>query len=192
VEPIRERLHSAFPIPDWALHGGRKALAVEPSVAVTLADRFERLAVAEYDLPITWEPSTRNGMLLGTAVLSTGRIQPFALLLGSDGERPVIRCVSPVGVVGPEDTMYAVEKSALMRHARIGAIVGHDDASYDLTVEEDVLLGAPEHDVSRVSLLLRRVANEADELEQTHLPGRDQMLEVFEADLRAEGQATRD
>ena len=112
-------------------------------------DRFERLAEAEYAAPaITWGPSSRNGMLLGTAKLSTGRIQPLALLLRSDGERLVVRCVSPVGRVGPEDTMLAVEKSALMRHVRVGAIIGRDEASYDLTVEEDVVLGDPAHDIT--------------------------------------------
>lgn len=88
--------------------------------------------------------------------------------------------------------MPAIEKSALMRHVRIGAIIGRDDASYDLTVEEDVLLGDPQHDVARVALLLRRVADQADELEQIHLPSLDQPLDVFEADLQDEGRATRD
>jgi hypothetical protein len=68
VEPIRGRLRSAFPIPDWALRGGRQALAVDAGLAATVIDRFERLAEAEYAAPtITWEPSARNGMLLGTA-----------------------------------------------------------------------------------------------------------------------------
>jgi hypothetical protein len=130
-------------------------------------------------------------MLLGTAKLSTGRIQPFALLLRSDGERLVVRCVSPIGRVGPEDTMPAVEKSALMRHVRIGAIIGRDDALYDLTVEEDVLLGDPAHDIPRVTLLLRRVADQADVLEQIHLPSLGQPLDVFKADLQDEGRTTR-
>ena len=192
VEAIRGRLRSAFPIPDWALRGGRQALAVDAGSAATVVDRFERLAGAKYEAPtITWEPSERNGMLLGTAKLPTGRIQPFALLLKSDGERLVVRCVSPVGRVGPEETMAAVEKSALMRHVRIGAIIGRDEASYDLTVEEDVLLGDSEHDIPRVTLLLRRVAEHADALEQIHLPLLDQALEVFEAELQDEGKATR-
>jgi hypothetical protein len=192
VEPVRGRLRSAFPIADWALRGGRQELAADAGLAATVLDRFERLAEAEYAAPpITWEPSARNGMLLGTAKLSTGRIQPFALLLKSDAERLVVRCVSPVGRVGPEDTMPAIEKSALMRHVRIGAIIGHDDTSYDLTVEEDVLFGDPQHDVARVALLLRRVADQADELEQIHLPALDQPLNVFEADLQDEGRATR-
>ena len=63
--------------------------------------------------------------------------------------------------------------------------------SYDLTVEEDVLLGDPQHDVARVALLLKRVADHADALEQIHLPSLDQPLDVFEADLQDEGGANR-
>ena len=78
-----------------------------------------------------------------------------------------------------------------MRHVRLGAIIGRDDASYDLTVEEDVLLEKPQHDVARVGLLLRRVADQADELEQIHLPSLDQPLDVFETDLEKEGRTIR-
>jgi hypothetical protein len=65
--------------------------------------------------------------------------------------------------------------------------VGRDEGTYDLTVEEDVLLAAPEFDVPRVGTLLRRVVAEADALEQIHLPSLDQPLERFEADLKNEG-----
>lgn len=192
VEVIQGRLRTAFPIPAWALRGGRQALAVDPHLAVTLLERFEKLAEAEYTAPtITWEPSAQKGILLATAKLSTGRIQPFALLLRSESNHLVIRCVSPVGRVEPEDTMREVEESALLRPVRIGAILGRDEASYDLTVEEDVLLGDPRHDVARVALLLRRVADHADALEQIHLPSLDQSLAVFEADLQGEGGANR-
>lgn len=192
VEAIRGRLQTAFPIPGWALEGGRRALATDAGTAVAVLDRFERLSVAEYSgLSIEWERSLRNGTLLGTVRLTTGRIQPFALLLKSDGERFLVRCVSPVGLVDPGSTMEAVEESARTRHVRIGAIVGRDDASYDLTVEEDVLLAHPAHDVSRVAMLLRRVADQADTLEQIHLPLFDQPLDAFEADLKQEGGANR-
>jgi hypothetical protein len=48
-------------------------------------------------------------------------------------------------------------------------------------------LASPEFDVSRVGILLRRVAAEADALEQIHLPTLDQPLALFEADLKNEG-----
>ncbi|MBI4263394.1 MAG: hypothetical protein HY657_03375 [Acidobacteria bacterium] len=192
IEAIRGRLQSAFPIPGWALQGGTRTLATDAGTAAGVLARFERLSGVEYTgLSIEWEPSLRNGILLGTVRLSTGRIQPFGLLLKSDGEMLLVRCVSPVGLVDPGSTMQAVEESARLRHVRIGAIVGRDEASYDLTVEEDVLLAHPEHDVSRVAILLRRVADQADSLEQIHLPSLDQPLDAFEADLKQEGGANR-
>jgi hypothetical protein len=192
VEAIRGRLQTAFPIPGWALQGERQTLASDAGTATAVLARFERLSGAEYvGLLIEWEPSLRNGTLLGTVRLTTGRIQPFALLLKSDGERLLVRCVSPVGLVDPGSTMEAVEESARLRHVRIGAIVGRDETSYDLTVEEDVLIAHPAHDVSRVAMLLRRVADQADTLEQIHLPSLDQPLDAFEADLKQEGGGNR-
>lgn len=190
VQPLRERLHSAFPILKWALQGQPRALASDPGTVAAVLNRFERLAGAVYpDLSIDWEPSLRNGTLLGTVRLTSGRIQPFALLLKSDEGRLVVRCVSPVGLVDPGLTMDAVEESTRAHAVRVGAIVGRDEGTYDLTVEEDVLLAAPEFDASRVATLLRRVAAEADALEQIHLPTLDQPLETFEADLKTEGSA---
>ena len=192
VETIRERLHTAFPIPGWVLKAGRKALATHDGTAAAVLARFEQLSAAKYiGLFIEWKPSLRNGTLLGTVRLANGRIQPVALLLKSDGEWLRVRCVSPVGVVDPGSTMDAVEERARRRHIRMGAIVGRDDASYNLTVEEDVLLADPAHDMSRVSILLRRVADQADCLAQIHLPGLDQALDVFGANLKQEGGTSR-
>jgi hypothetical protein len=190
IQPLRDRLHSAFPIVKWALQGHPRALASDPGTVAAVLSRFERLAGAVYaDLSIDWEPSLRNGTLLGTVRLTSGRIQPFALLLKSDEGRLVVRCISPVGLVDPGLIMDAVEESTRAHAVRVGAIVGRDEGTYDLTVEEDVLLAAPEFDASRVATLLRRVAAEADALEQVHLPTLDQPLERFEADLKSEGSA---
>jgi hypothetical protein len=52
-------------------------------------------------------------------IIGGRRLQPFSLLLKSDGGRLVVRCVSPVGRVEPESTMVAVEESARTRHVRI-------------------------------------------------------------------------
>src|SRR5262249_10084516 len=103
-------------------------------------------------LTIKWELSLGNGTLLGTVKLATGRIQPFALLLRSDGERIVVRCVSPVGRVELEETMSAVADSVLTCQVRIGAIVGRDEVSYDLTVEEAFLLPPPRTHNSRINM----------------------------------------
>lgn len=70
--------------------------------------------------------------------------------------------------------------------ARVGAILGQDERSYDLTVEDDVLLAGEEHDAARVAALVRRVATQADLLEQRHLPGRDEPLSTFQGELERE------
>ena len=47
-------------------------------------------------------------------------------------------------------------------------------------------------DKARVIALLKRVAEEADRLEQIHLPGADRGLDLFVEDLRKEGMGFRD
>ena len=184
VEAIRGRLRSGFPIPTWALQGEQQALATDAGTGAAVLERFERLSGTNYPgLTIEWEQSLQNGRLLGTVTLTTGRVQPFALLLKSDGERLVVRCVSPVGRVEPESTMAAVEESARTHHVRIGAILGREGGLYDLTVEDDVLLGDPSQDVTRVAVLLNRVVEQSNTLEQINRPLLDQPLLAFESDL---------
>lgn len=190
VETIRERLQSAFPVPAWALDGSGARLLADATTADAALKRLEQLTNTPFErLAIDWERSSRNGRLLGTVKLSSGRIQPFTLLLRSEGARLVLRCISPVGRVGPEEAMALVKESARKNPAKVGAIVGRDDISYDLTVEDDVLLGDPSFDAARAAVLLSRVAEQADALEQIHLPFLDQALEVFQADLSADGGA---
>lgn len=71
---------------------------------------------------------------------------------------------------------------------RIGVIWTEDEKSYDLTVEDDVLLtDQAQHDGQRVALLFERVLAFADKLERHRFGNVDQTLKVFEADLRKEG-----
>ncbi len=190
VETITERLRSAFPVPAWALDGSGARLLANATTADAALKRLEKLTKTVFEgLAIDWERSPRNGRLLGTVTLSNGRIQPFTLVLKSEGDRLILRCISPVGQVGPEEAMALVEESARKHPARVGAIVGRDDISYDLTVEDDVLLGDLSFDAARAAVLLRRVAQQADALEQIHLPLLDQALDVFQPDLSADGGA---
>jgi superfamily II DNA or RNA helicase len=187
-ETIKERLRSAFPIPDWAARGATTDLAVTDDAARAAIDRLRALPCSRYrNLKIDWEQANDNGMLLGTVRLPSGRIQPFALLLNSEKEHLVVRCVSPVGRVHPEGAMDVIAESISKGQVRIGAIISRGERSYDLTVEEDVLLGSRETDALRVGMLLARVAAQADVLEQVHFPGSDQRLQVFEDDLKEEG-----
>ncbi len=180
-------LQSAFPIPAWALQGDIKALAVTAAVARGAHERFHRFHGLQLDEhAVEWEKDEQAGILLGTVRLSNGRIQPFGLRLGADGDRLLLKCISPVGRVDPAGAMPAISLSSRRLTVRIGAILARDDCSYDLTVEEDVLLGSPQHDAARAAMLIRRVAERADVLERTHLRPLDQKLDLFESDLRKE------
>jgi hypothetical protein len=124
--------------------------------------------------------------------LAGGRFQPFTLLLDSLGGRLLIRCISPIGVVDLAASLEAIQDSVRTKPVRLGALRDLEDGSYNLTVQEDVLLGDCVHDDARVNALLKRVAEEADRLEQIHLPGTDRALAVFADDLRQEGLGHRD
>jgi hypothetical protein len=119
--------------------------------------------------------------------LAGGRIQPFTLLLDSLAGRLLARCISPVGLVDLGASLDAIQDSIRAKPVRLGAVLGGEDGSYNLTVQEDVLLGDRAYDVARINALLKRVAEEADRLEQIHLPDEDRRLDVFVEDLRKEG-----
>lgn len=188
VEVITKRLQSAFRISKDLLKGEVRGLVVTPAVAEACATRFEALRVSIGNgLNIEWSPSRIDGQLLGTMMLGSGRIQPFTLLLDSFGSRVVVRCVSPIGVVDIDGWREAIADSVSSHRVRLGAVAERDKGSYNITVQEDVLLSGPEHDVARITALLKRVAEEADRLELIHLQGRDQSLDVFREDLLREG-----
>lgn len=194
IPQITGRLHSAFPVLPEHLKHDSQPLAVGPADAKNLKDRFARLAdVALPGLDIAWESRAglEPGLLLGTAKLRS-RVQPFSLLLRSVEARPVVRCVSPVGRVGPEDDPAPLVSSAAGVAMRIGAVETDQELTYDLTVEDDVLLSEnSETDSARVAILVGRVVQQADRLEQEHLPGRDEILATFRADLTEESHSGR-
>jgi hypothetical protein len=185
VEPIRTKLKSAFPVSRSALFGERRGLAVvEASTKAALA-RFERLRDQKLaELCVVWEEMAPLGALLGTITLG-GRKQPFALYLQSLGDRMVVRCISPVGCVSPGENQGELIDNVSVLPVRLG-VVEKEEHSYDLTVEDDVLLAAEEYDAARVAMLISRVAAQADRLEQLHLPGKDEPLETFRHDLEEE------
>jgi hypothetical protein len=186
VEAIRDRLRSAFPLPDWSRTGDVRALAVEPARAEEAGARFEALCGFEMEgVRVAWERPGK-GRLLGTVHLANGRVQPFGLYLGSDGERLIVRCVSPIGRVEPEAGMKPIAEAVATEPARIGALLTRDERAYELTAEDDVMLGAPEHDVARVGLSVRRVVERADALERTHLPDQDQPLAAWQTNPEEE------
>lgn len=188
VEAIREPLKSAFPVPEWAITGTTTKLAVDEDASRKVRERFEALRQPDLGgMRVTWREHPPKGTLLGTAHLDTGRVQPFMLVLRLDHGRSVVRCVSPIGRTDPEADPQPIVDRAARLQSRVGAILTREERSYDLTVEDDVLLAAATDDVARVGLLVRRVALQADRMEREHFEDeRDSPLEVFEADLREE------
>lgn len=189
VEVITQRLESAFRIGKDALRGEVRCLDVTAELAATGAERLETLRLTVgHPLSIEWSPSRTPGQMLGTMRLGNGRIQPFTLILDSLGNRLLLRCVSPIGVVEIDDMREAIATSVASHRVRLGAVAENTKGSYNLTVQEDVLLAGPEHDAARASALLGRVAEAADRLELIHLPGQDRSLQVFREELLREGR----
>jgi superfamily II DNA or RNA helicase len=189
VATIREPLKSAFPVSDAATRGSKQALAVAPDLGEQVSRRLAALARPTLGtLPVAWADQPPRDSLLGTATLKNGRIQPFRLLLRSEQGHPVVRCLSPIGrTEAGEDPSATVAHAATMP-SRLGAILTREARQYDLTVEDDVVLRDPEHDAPRVALLVRRVVEHADRMEQAHFEdGRDTPIDDFDADLRKEG-----
>ncbi|HRI06197.1 MAG TPA: DEAD/DEAH box helicase family protein [Nannocystaceae bacterium] len=182
----RELLKSAFPVPATALRGSRTVLAVTPELASEVRGRFDRLRARSLGgLPMEWAESSPRGALLGTALLADGRVQPFMLVLRSDHGLPVVRCISPIGRTSSGEDADDLVGPAARLHSRVGAIPTGE--KYDLTVEDDVLLGDIDVDLDRVGLLVHRVVTQADRLERDHFDDeQDARLDAFEEDLRKE------
>ncbi len=182
VPQITERLETSFPVRADDLVGAVRGLAVGPELALEYQQRFLALRNGLPPLDIEWEDRPPAGMLLGTVRLGE-RQQPFTLLLHSLGERPSVRCISPVGLVDPGEDEERVVALTTILPIRVCAIERDDDASYDLSVEDEVLLGSKQREDARhVALALRRVVEGADRLEQ-ELLGSDEALATFHADL---------
>ena len=187
VPQILTPLKSAFAVQPEHLKGRGQSLAATRLLAEAAQKRFGNLPSASLpEVDIQWEAPTRCVQLFGTVRLGR-RHQPFTLLLRSFANRILIRCISPVGHVSLKTDDAAIHASTEKRSVRLGAILTEEERTYDLTVENDVILPDEETaDAARVAWLIRHVTAAADSLEQAHLPGRDEPLAKFKADLERE------
>lgn len=185
LDPDKE-LKSAFEIPTAILKGKRTALAVSEEAAERLRARLRRLLTqGTYgNHSVEWEPAPTAHVdrLFGT-VLHGQRKQPFGVYLRLLAGQPVLRCVSPIGRVFAQRSTEEVLHTEWTRIARTAA---GETGSYDLTVEDDVMLFDSDQDAERFGLLLSRVIGHADQLEFDLLK-LDQHLSAFQADLAKEG-----
>jgi hypothetical protein len=185
IEQIRGPLRTAFGIDQKWLHGERRPLAVSPGWAAALEKRLRSIPEkVRGRLEITWETSSPPYALLGT--IRRRRVQPFTLVLRSIGGTPLLRCISPVGVLRCDQDPRRIARAVAKRPVRVCALLDEDKASYDLTVEDDVLLGEEPYDEDRVVALLSRVTSQADYLEEELLK-KDQPMSEFREDLEEEG-----
>jgi hypothetical protein len=189
VPQIRERLRSAFDVQPETLKGTRQDLTASRARVDAARQWFQYLTAATLPgLDVRWERTNEIGHLFGTVILAE-RQQPFGLLLQSFDDRLIVRCVSPIGRVLAEESIVDIQGEVARRNLRIGAIPTEEDQSYDLTIEEDVLVqGTETVDTPRVAWLTGRVTAAADNLEQLFLPGRDRTFAEFKADLEKEGR----
>lgn len=193
VPPVHaEPLTTSFPVRAEHLTGRNRHLAVDESLVRQHLDRFAALCRGDLDgITVNWEhhqprPDTR----LGTAILPTGRQQPFSLHLEHDADQIIVRCVSPIGRVDHGEQWQNLELWNRGNEARLGAVRTRG-GSYDLTVEEDVLLTARRHDRARISALLRRVTALADDAERQYLPDRDRPMTDFRTELEQDVRHAR-
>jgi hypothetical protein len=186
IAQTQDPLRTAFPIRNAFLDASNRPLEISQAAAERLVDTFKSLPTSlEPWVPIDWEQVTDHHALFGSFRLRT-RLQPFTLLLRSIAGKPTVRCVSPVGLLQKtfdESTIHdAVEGSGI----RIAAVFDQKLSSYDITIEGDVFLGDKAEECgTRVSWLLRSVAEAADRLEEKLLKI-DQPMQSFKTDLLAE------
>lgn len=189
-DPLPGLLETSFPVQERDLKGQRRSLAVDQRLAERTAKRLVACRGGLEGLAVHWEPQHDSHSVAGTVTLESGRLQPFVIHLHTRGEDLTVRCVSPVGTVKAPDVFVAIERESRQLEQQIGFIDADDDGSGDVTVEEEVLLGEPAHDLARVGWLVRRVTVAADQLENAAFNGADQSIDAVGSKLRAEGRVT--
>jgi hypothetical protein len=183
--PIKTPLRTAFPVRAEFLGVGTRSLAVSPKQTQGLLKRFTAFPrTALGGLPMTWEPRTADGTLMGTFALRH-RKQPFILLLRSVVGRLSVRCISPIGRLETEARELEIARLIRARSAKVAAVYDPRFDSYNLTVEDDVLLTDQRFDTERVAALVVRVVEAADLIEERLLQ-LDQPMETFRDDLELE------
>ncbi|MEN9579655.1 MAG: hypothetical protein RJA70_2664 [Pseudomonadota bacterium] len=184
-EAITEELVTAFPVQEHFLH---HPIRRQPDTAREALARFDSIARAleqNEEVDVVWEESEKPGHRLGTVRgLRNERQQPFGLFFESYHQRYLIRCVSPVGRIEIEESAEGLQQAQSGSTAQLGATLS-GEKTYDLTVEDDVILGEPEKDFHRVRWLINQVVTEADRIERERLEA-DAPIDEFKADLGKE------
>lgn len=190
IAPIKQPLRSAFRVGREMLKGEPRALAVTVKRAGEMNHRFEQIARLTEEMGAT-DLKRREGHQLVGEMRLTRRVQPFTLLMRSLHGRPVLRCVSPVGLIDQGDwNDEAAARLAAAPFARLAVDWIQRFNAYDVAVEGDVRLGSSEHDAVRARALIDSVIRTADRLEEV-LFRKDTPLSELAAGIHAEVSVER-
>lgn len=196
IRAITTELKTAFDVCKDDLQGVRTAPACDPQQIEAMIRRFQALRRRLGNVPGFQMEQIEPGeagrqRLFGTVFLAhkdgTSRQQPFGLWLHAFEGRPLIRCISPVGRVCTEYKIDDILSREGLANLRLGAVESdREDRSYDLTAEDDTLLGSDEEcDAERVCQMILRAAMQADNVE-LRLLACDKDLTFFHNDLKHE------
>jgi superfamily II DNA or RNA helicase len=184
VEAITEQLKTAFAIaPDLLPETGKSALAVQPNEVAAIIQRFGAIRDGLASrLGVRWEPVDRDSKFFGT-VDRDGHEQAVALMLETDPTGPILRCSSPVGMVGSSEVVEAVMRRTADCDARVSVVFGKERTHLDLFVEDDVTLVNLRYDLDRARLLVERVLGTVAVIEERLESGEVHSLQEFADDL---------
>jgi hypothetical protein len=190
IAPIDRPLESAFRVTPAMLVGKRKPLAVTTERSVELHARFKAISSALERLDTRWYRTAAPGQLKGVRTIGV-RVQPFVVLLRGIHGRPLLRCISPVGIIPWEywDRRH-VASFACEPFTRVSLFEDERLKSYHLAVEGDVMLGASSADAARARLLVQAVTAAADRVE-AEIFGSDRGIAEFDEDLDQETYVAR-
>jgi hypothetical protein len=191
IPQLDRPLTSSFPIRPEHLRGERRSLLVQPGDAAVWLGRLRQIRNGAWPTrKVKWSDLDDDQMALYGTMWIDGRQQPFALRLDSLGGQLLAHCVSPVGQASPQTRWDELSALASSTQCRLVATPGVGDRTYDLSIEDDVPLGAPETDLRRVSAMVARVTWHADEVEWALLQT-DKALEEFRSTLATDARHAR-
>lgn len=180
-------LETAFPVSQEHLTLPESVLSPTPPFNWRL--RLEKIAMANLGFSnVAFETMRDKPLLLGTARLRNGRVQPFGFYLKSIWGKICLQCISPIGLIEIDTLPEYLYQTAKYVPKNLMLYEYDDEASYNVSIDDEVLLGDGDTDATRAAALLRRVLETADFWEEKILAV-DQDLSVFIRQLENQGSA---
>ncbi|MEI6809178.1 MAG: DEAD/DEAH box helicase [bacterium] len=187
VMQITEPLKSAFPVNATNLEGDRTALASTPETAKSALVRFRSLkATLTGKVAVEWyEAGSIETELRGACKIGERR-QPFSMSLQTFQGCLLVHISSLVGRLETSELDSAYTTNPKARVARVVLTEDRENATFNITLDDDAMLGLPESDGARVAAALQRVVGDADRLKSELFPGQDKTIDNFKQELNHE------